>query len=155
MVQPAHDWHNAHEAGQRRARHAPLAALGHPLSQALMRTRGVEVRDLLLEDMWQMASAQEKQVIQALAPHAPQEPFTRRVLPGPAICRAQLRDADGGDAAGEGRPVLAVVVPEQVSRALPDARRLTELLGHPGVGGWRVTATCTSWREPSAITKNA
>ena len=85
VVQPTQDRDGAHTAGQRRARHTPFAAIGHPLPQALMRPRGVEVRDVLPEDPAQLGLAQDEHLVQALAPHAAQEPRAGGVLPGRAI----------------------------------------------------------------------
>ena len=106
MVQAAQDRDGAHAAGQHRARGAPLWGIGHPLPQALMGPRRVEVRSVLPQDAAHLGRAQDHQVVQALAPHAAQEPFARGVLPRCAIRRAQLLDACPGGDAGEGRAVV-------------------------------------------------
>ena len=118
MVQAAQNRHGTHAASQHRARRAPLRGSGHPLSQALMRPGAVEVRDVLLEDTSQVGLAQDEHMVEARAPHAPQEPLARGVLPGRAIRRAQLLDAGGRRDAGEGWPVLAVVVADEVVLAV-------------------------------------
>ena len=95
-------------------------------------------------------------MVEALAPDAAEEPLAGGVLPRCAIRRPQLRDAARRRDAGEGRPVLAVVVADEVARAA----------GRTGVAsrscwatqasvGWRVTPTWTTRREPSAMTKKA
>ncbi len=106
-----------------------------------MRPGAVEVRDVLPEDTSEMGLPQDEDMVQALAPHAAQEPLAGGVLPGRAIRRAQLLDARGGGDAGEGRAVRAVVVAEQVARPLAERRRLAQLLGDPRIVGWRVTPT--------------
>jgi hypothetical protein len=135
MVQAAQDRDGTHAAGQHRARGAPLWSIGHSLPQALMGPCRVEVRGVLPQDAAQMGFAQDQQVVQALAPHAPQEALARGVLPGRAIRRAQLLNAGGCRDPGKRGAVLAVIVMEEVPRPLPEGRRFAELLGDPGVGG--------------------
>ena len=65
MVQPAQDWHGAHATGQYGATCTSLSGIGHPLSQALMRPRGVEVRGVLPEDTSQVRLAEDEQVVEA------------------------------------------------------------------------------------------
>jgi hypothetical protein len=101
--------------------------------QALLRPRGVDVRDVLPEHAAQVRLAQDEHMVQAFAAHSPQEPLADGILLGRAIRRAQLHDAGRRSDAGEGRPILAVVVADQVPRSLPEAGRLAQLLGDPGV----------------------
>ena len=86
------------------------------------------------QDAPQVRLAQDEDVVQALAPHAAEEALAGGVLPRRAVGRAQLRDAARRGDAGEGRPVLAVVVADEVARPLAEGRGLAQLLGDPGVG---------------------
>ena len=87
------------------ARLTPLGGSGHPLPQALMRSRGVDVRGVLPEDAAQVGLAQDAHMSQTLAPHAPREAPAPGVLPGRAVRRAHLLDAGRRSDAGD---VLAV-----------------------------------------------
>src|SRR3712207_3619831 len=133
MMQPAQDWHGAHATGPYGATCTSLSGIGHPLPQALMWAPRVEVRGVLREDASQVDLAQDQQVVQALAPHAAKEPLADRILPGRAIRRPQLLDASDRGDAGEGRPVLAVVVVQQVAWPMAERRRLAQLVGDAGV----------------------
>ncbi len=73
-------------------------------------------------------------MVQALAADAAQEPLAHGVGLRRADGRAQDRDAAGRSDPREGRPELAVVVADQIARALAEGGGLAPLLGDPGVG---------------------
>ncbi len=104
------------------------------LAQALMRALTVEVPSVLLEDPLQMAIPKNDHVVQALAPDAAQEALGDRVHPRRPVGDAHLLDAARLRHPREGRPELAVVVPEKMPWMLAEGGRLVQLLRDPGVG---------------------
>jgi hypothetical protein len=125
----------------RNATHYPSAVLKHDswwhwcrLPKALVRPLLVEVVDVLAERMRQMALAQDEHVVQALAPHAPEEPLAGGVLPGRAVGRAQLLDAARRRDLGERPAELPVVIVDEIPGPPAIGRGLTQLLRDPGVG---------------------
>ncbi len=108
---------------------------GDVLPDPLMRPILVEVGHVLPEHAPQVDLAQHHDVVQALAPDAAEEPRAGGVLPGRAVRRPQYRDAGGGGDAGEGRPVFAVAIADEVARPRPEGRGLAQLLGDPGIRG--------------------
>ncbi len=72
-------------------------------------------------------------MVQTLAPHAAEETLAGRVGPWRADGRAQNCDPAARRDAGEGRPVLAVVVPDQVAWPLVERCGLAQLLRDPGI----------------------
>jgi hypothetical protein len=80
-----------------------------------------------------MALAQDQEVVQALAPHGPEEALAGGVLLGCAVGGPQRRDPARLGEPGEGRPGLAVVIADEVAGALDERRGLAQLLGHPGI----------------------
>src|SRR4051812_40591583 len=94
----------------------------------------VEVRHVLAQDAPQVGVAEDEDVVEAFPARAPEEALARRVLLGRAVGRAQLPDAARRGDAGEGRPILAVAVADEVARPLVERRGLAQLLGDPGVG---------------------
>jgi integrating conjugative element membrane protein (TIGR03747 family) len=82
-----------------------------------------------------MPFAEDHDMAQAFAPDAAQDAFTERVE-----VRRSRRDSDHLDTAGSGQrielaTVLAVVVPDEVTRTLVIRGSLTKLLSHPELGG--------------------
>src|SRR5215218_8366484 len=82
-----------------------------------------------------MGLTQDQDVVQALPAHAPEEALARGVGAWCPERRAQHGDPAGSRDAGEGRPVLAVVVADQEPGPLVEGRRLAQLLRHPGIRG--------------------
>lgn len=108
--------------------------LGQCLPETLVRPRPVEVGGALAERAPQVALAEDQQVVQALAAHAAKEALAHGVRPRGAIGPAQDRDPARDVEARERRPEPAVVVADEIPRALVERRCFTELLGDPGVG---------------------
>jgi hypothetical protein len=79
--------------------------------------------------------AKHEHVVQAFPADTPQKSFDTGVLLRRALRRAQEIDVTCRGHVGEGRPVLAVVVMDEVPRMVAKGRRLTYLLGDPGIGG--------------------
>ena len=132
MVQAAEDRDRAHRpladpCGTRRRR-------GHRLAEALVRPRVVEVGDILAEHAREVALAEDEQVVQALTAHAAQEPLAGRIRARRAIGCAQDLTAAGRRDTRESGPELAVVVTDQVARALAERGGLAQLLGDSGIG---------------------
>jgi len=129
--------------------------LGERLAAALVRARPVEVRDVLAAHAGQVALAEDEQVIQALAADAPQEALADGVGLRGAVRCAQDLDTARCRNPRECRPELAVVIADEVARALVKRGGLAQLLGDPGAVGWRVAPTWTTRRVPGSTTKNA
>ncbi len=87
--------------------------------------RPIEVRDVLAQHAGEVPLAEDEQVIQAFATHAAQEALARRVGPQGAVGRAQDRDAAGRGGGRERCPERAVVIADQVLRALVEGRVLS------------------------------
>jgi len=98
-----------------------------------VRARPVEIRDVFAEHAGQMPLAEDEDVVQALTAHAPQEPLAGGIRPRRARGRAQDADAAARGDLRERGPEFAVVVADQVPRALVERRGLAQLLGDPGI----------------------
>ncbi len=108
--------------------------LGRRLAQALVRSVPVVVRGVLAQYPRQVALADDEEMVEALAPHAAQEALAHGVRPRGAVGRAQDLNAARLSDPGEGRPELAVVVPDQVVLAVWDIRtQLGRALRHAPV----------------------
>jgi hypothetical protein len=106
----------------------------HALAQPLVRPGRVAVGDVLAERPPQVRPAEQQQVVEARAPDTPEEARAGGVLPGRAVGRAPLPDAGRRRDAGEGRPVLAVAIADELAGTLIERGGLAQLLGDPGVG---------------------
>ncbi len=107
-----------------------------PLLNALMRSRLVEVDDILFEHPAEVGFAQNEDVIQAFAAHAPQQPFADRVRARCLDRRSQHLNPRSDRDGIEMRTVFGVVVTNQVLGCFPEGCRLAQLLGNPFVS-WR------------------
>src|SRR6476659_6094101 len=87
--------------------------------KALVRAVPVEVGEVLAQHAGQLPLAQDEDVIEALAAHAPQEALAHRVRARSAEGRAQHHDAAGRGNTREVGPELAVIVADEVLRASP------------------------------------
>src|SRR4051812_1649972 len=83
------------------------------LPDALVWPRGVEVRGVLPQHASQLPLAQDQDMIEALAPDAPEEALAGGICPRGPDGRAQDGDPAARRHAGEPRPVLAIVVADQ------------------------------------------
>src|SRR5919202_1912208 len=73
VMEAAQHGDRAHTAARPRPRYARLEGVGDALLQALMWPGTVEVGYVLPEHASQVALAQDEQIVQAFAAHAPQE----------------------------------------------------------------------------------
>src|SRR5690242_16357834 len=94
--------------------------LRNPLLQSLVRSGRVEIVHILPEHTQQMPLIQDKYVVQTFPSHTPKESFAYRVHQ-----RRPVRDVDVVDPCRPGhvreeRPVLAVVVGDEVLGALTE-----------------------------------
>ena len=128
---------------------------GGLLRKALVRTVAVDVLHVFAEDVSQVPLAEDEDVIEAIPPHAPEEPLAGGVLPGRAVGRAQLRAPARRLHPGKHRVVLAIVVADQVAGLLPEGVAARSCWATQASVGWRVTPTWTTRRESSAMTKQA
>ncbi|HSH77073.1 MAG TPA: hypothetical protein VLA19_00915 [Herpetosiphonaceae bacterium] len=124
----------ADSAARLRVRGRAHTGLGDLLRQALVGPLPVEVRHVFVENTPQVALAQDDDMVQALAPDAAEEPLTGGVLSRGPIGGPQLGDATRRRDPGEGLAILAVVIADQVARALVERGGLPQLLRDPGVG---------------------
>ena len=119
MVEPTEDREGPHVAHISRVRRGWRSIARDALPEALMRPVLVEEGHVLPEHAPQVGLAQHQDMVEALAPDAAQEPLAGGVLSGCAIRRPQFRDAARRCDAGEGRPVLAIAIMNEVARPLP------------------------------------
>ena len=133
MVEATEIWESLHDAHPARMYWGGRGGAGDMLSDTLMRPVLVEIGHVLAEHALQVGLAQQHKVIQALPPHAAEEPLAGGVLPGGAVRGSQIRDAARLPDAGGGRPVLAVAIADEVARPLVERRGLAQLLGDSGV----------------------
>jgi len=131
MVEATENRHRPYQP--RRIRAPRWQRLRGRLLEPLVRTRLVEVGHVLPEHAGEVALAEDQDVIQALAPYAPQEALAHRIRPWRTIGRSHDRDATRRRHPREGRPESAVVVVDEIPRALVERGRLAELLRDPGV----------------------
>lgn len=75
--------------------------VGGPLVQGLMGPGPIEEVRILPQHASQMPLTEDRHMVEAFPPHAPEEPLAGGVLPRRAIGRPQLRDAHGRGDAGE------------------------------------------------------
>ena len=107
---------------------------GCRLRERLVRAVLVEVRHVLAQHAGEVALAEDEHVVEALAPHAPQEALAYGVGQRRADRGAQDADPAPRRDACERRPVLAIVVADEEARPRIEERGLTQLPGDPGVG---------------------
>jgi hypothetical protein len=132
MVQAAKD-----RSDTDRACLAPILLewIGDPLLQALVGAVAVEVGRVFGQDAPQVRLAQHEQVVQALPPHAAEEPLADRVFFGCAVRRVHEFDARRLGHASKDRPIFAVIIDDEMLRMQAERRGLAQLLGDPGIAG--------------------
>jgi len=102
--------------------------LAHPL----MRPSHVEVVDRILrEDVPQVSLSQNDHVIEAFAPDAAQKSLAHRIHQGSLYRCAQNANPGALGDAVEDRAELVVTIANDELRALPERRRIAELLRRP------------------------
>src|SRR5262245_12304276 len=82
-----------------------------------------------------MRLSQDKSMIEAFAPYAPQQPLADRVRAWGLDPRAEHLDVGSGCDGLEAGAVFRIVIPNQVPRRDPEGRGLPQLLGDPPVRG--------------------
>jgi transposase InsO family protein len=98
------------------------------LADPLVRSRRIEVLDVLREDASEVPLAEDQHVVSAFASDAPEEALADAVGARRPDRRPDHLDAPRRSDPGEGRTVLGVVVPDQEPRPRSLRRRLAELL---------------------------
>src|SRR5579863_923180 len=95
---------------------------------------GVEIVDICLEDSEQMVVIADEQMVQALAAHRTDEPFTDGI--GARRTKRGLDDFNLGPSGdrSEMLPILLVVIANKVFWALTEWRGFPQSLGYPSVG---------------------
>jgi len=82
----------------------------------------------------ELALAQNEQMVEAFTADTAQKALADGIRPRCAgWCAEDVAGAGRGDT-GECRAELAIVVADEVARALVEGRRLAALLRHPGIG---------------------
>ena len=98
--------------------------MGHVLVDALMRPRTVEVRHIGAEDAPQTRLAHHQDVVQAFAPYTSEQPLTDRIRTWSFDRRGEhLYPCSHRDGI-EVRPIVRIIVLDQVFRRLTKGRRL-------------------------------
>ncbi len=105
-----------------------------PLLNALMWSSLVEVDHVLLERVAQVPLPEDQHVIQAFAAHAANQAFAHRVRSGSLDRRSEHLDPAAHGDGGEVRPVLGIVVANEIFRRFPKRGSPTELLSDPCIG---------------------
>ena len=95
----------------------------------------IEVEGILAENAAKMRFTQDEDVIEAFAPHTPQQPLTDRVRAWGLDRRAEYLNAGSGCDGFKVGTVLAIVIADQISRREPEGRGLPQLLSDPLVCG--------------------
>jgi len=153
VVQATQDRDRAQRSGT--ARCLLWGRLRERLPEALVRPRAVAVRHVLAEHAGPLPLAKDEQVIQAHAADAPQEALAdgdglRR--PG---WRAQDRDPAGCGDGRERGPERAVVIADEVARALVEGVASRRCWATQASVGWRVAPTWTTRRVACSMMKKA
>ena len=155
IMQAAEDRDSAHAPALPRLGRGAGGCVGGVLVQALMGPVTVVIGHVFPQRPPQVRLPEDEEMVQALPPCTAAEPLAGGVLPGRTVGRPQLRDAGGGGDAGEGRPVLAIVVADEEPGPLTERCRLAQLLGNPGVGRVARDADMRHAARISAMTKQA
>ncbi len=86
------------------------------LAQALMRSRMVEVVNVLLENSKQVSFTEDQHVVEALAPDTPEKAFAHSVCSGRFHGRSQDPQTSAVSDPIKRPPELVVVVPDEKAR---------------------------------------
>ncbi len=104
------------------------------LPDALMRPGLVEVLNRGTQDTMQLLLLQDEQVIETLATHAAQKPFTDGIGPWCVIGRFEYLDAAGCGHVRETGSKFAITITNEILRRLSIGGCLSQLLCGPGIG---------------------
>ena len=116
MMEATQDWEGDNVASCARSLTHAVSWLGNSLVDTLMRSRPIEVLDILLQNVMQMLFTKNEDVIDALTPYAPQQPLTDRIGARRLDWRSEHLDACSDGDGFEMRTVLRIVVADQVRR---------------------------------------
>ncbi len=106
-----------------------------PLAESLVRPRLVEVAEgIFPQHVYQVALAQDDQVVDTLAPHAPKESLAHGIHQGRLHCRLRDPQPRAFGNAIEDCPVLVVAISDQEARSFAERRGIAELLRRPLLG---------------------
>src|SRR5580658_1062198 len=130
MMKPAEHGDRGDRAGELRT--DAFIGDGNPLADPLVGSRRVEVPQCVFnEDLLKVWLGQDDQVVEALAPDAPQKPFAHRVHERRLHRGAQDVNAGAIGDAIEDRTELVVTIANDELRPLPERRRIAELPRRP------------------------
>ncbi len=104
------------------------------LVDALMWPGSSEVLTIGMKDAVQLLLMQDEQVIETLATHTAQKPFTDRIGSWRMNGRFQDLDAAGCGHASETGSKLVITIADEILRPLSIGSRFPQLLCSPGVG---------------------
>lgn len=108
---------------------------GHGLTKALVRSRGVEVPDVLSKDALEVPLSRDEEMVKALAPGAADEPLAQRIGLRCSNRGAHHANPDPFGDSGEEATKLAIPIPKEELGAMPVGCRVAKLLRHPPIPG--------------------
>ncbi len=91
----------------------------------------IVITKIACQDPFQLTLVQDDDVIQAVAPDAPDHSFRISILPRAPRSRQDLIDIDAFDALTELTPIDTIAIPDQVFRCRVERKRLNGLLTTP------------------------
>jgi hypothetical protein len=140
VVQSTQDWQSEDLAIISMGRDRQTIPFWDLLFNTLMWPGLIEVLDIGMKDTLQLLLLQDEQVIETLATHTAQKPFTdgigARSVRG---CFQDLNAAGGGHSSKTGTK-LAITIPIEILRPSSIGSRFPKLLRRPGIG-WRASDT--------------
>jgi hypothetical protein len=104
------------------------------LSDPLMRSCLVKVVDIGSQHPLELLLLEDEQVIETLATHTAQKPFTDRIGPWGVVGRFEYLDAAGCGHARKTGFKLAITITDEILRCLSIGSRFPQLLRRPGIG---------------------
>ena len=107
---------------------------GNLLTDALMWSRPVEIRDVETQHTMELLLTEDQYVIQALAPHTQEKAFTNRIGAFRVIGCFQYLNAARCCHASETGSKLAIMIADELLRRLSIGSGLPQGLGGPRVG---------------------
>ena len=99
-----------------------------------LRPGSLEVVRIRVEDSLELLLLQDQQLIEALAPHTAQKPFTDRIGPWGVVGRFEYLDTAGCGHARKTGSKLAITITDEILRSLPIGSRFPQLMCSPGIG---------------------
>ena len=114
--------------------HWPSLRFWNLLPDALMRPGSVEIVHIGVEHSVELLLLQDEQMIEALAPHAPQKALADGIGSGSVIRGVENLNRTHCGHTSETGPKFPIVITDQMLRHLPKWRGFAQLLRHPGIG---------------------